>query len=106
MSRSLWQAFAAVLNLGEVGSMPMLGLISSPPSLDGSGKFRIPCDRMQAEKAAPFLPFVPSPFDPPLAEESSLVDVPMFATPGVFEPPPQPAASNEAATSARAPTSA
>jgi hypothetical protein len=104
MSSSFWHAFSAARKVAEPGSIPMPGPIVRPPSLFGSGKFRTPCERMQAENAAPSPAFVRPPPDPPPLEEESLLElvVPMFATAGVGEPPPQPAASGEAATRARA----
>lgn len=47
------QVFRALMNCGERVLMPIDGVITVPPLLDGSGKFGTPWLRMQAAKASP-----------------------------------------------------
>src|SRR5438034_9381841 len=63
---SFLHARCADRNCGESGLIPLPGpteTLKSPP-LEGSGKFRIPCERMQAEKERPAAPGELVPLDP------------------------------------------
>ena len=113
------------MNAGEPGSIPIPDWIVITPWPFGSGKFVIPCLRMQAENFAPsaalptLIPIWKWPPCPTLGPASALpadpeplcvvVDVvavvpeeATLATPGEPPPPPQPAASSANAPTANA----
>src|SRR5215475_7723798 len=89
--------------------MPELGPMLIAPCDPGSGKFRTPWARMQAENLAPSGIFImsppPAPPDPvfddgasPPPVEVVVAGAPRLATLGEFELPPQPARTTVAAT--------
>lgn len=90
-------AFTASRSCGEFGSMPLLEPSETAPWLLGPGKFGIPCVRIHVENAS-----TPAAFEPPARMPVDLLAVvvgPRLATLGVFDRPPQPAATTARPTS-------